>query len=387
MSRSPASFPLPSFSRMIHCWLRSAFCAALFLSCQLDGLAQNAYWTVFGDQPVFIKRDGVRSEQTLKFIGYKDDKLYAEIEIDGRLGEMAMPVSDTMADTLRFDLEETQEANELIRQERFIAANELLRPKVYPLIKFHQVPEILHQLHTPIRALLNSLISAGELAEADDLIGRLQLDKIDLRYSEIGIRLMQAQLEDKNIQGVARIARQLPKDGDYSVNISPVIDAADTLRAAGEYETVIDLYREIESAVSGAVRINIQMWLAYSLVLANRVEEASPIIDNMQEPAINDRFYSLYKLLQGSRDHRNENYTRALDVLTRGFVRAQTSYVWVPEMLYLIGDCYARAKLPRPARNVWNEITILYPESGWAERAAQALPTLPKPKSKLFDME
>ena len=352
MSRPSAPFTPLSFSQMVHRWLKSAFCTALFISCQLDGFAQNAYWTVFGDQPVFIKRDGVRSEQTLKFIGYKDDKLFAEIEIDGRIGEMAMPISDTMADTLRFDLEETQEANELIRQERFIAANELLRPKVYPLIKFHQVPEILHQLHTPIRALLNSLISAGELAEADDLIGRLQLDKIDLRYSEIGIRLMQAQLEEKNIQGVARIARQLPKDGDYAVNISPVIDAADTLRAAGEYETVIDLYREIESAVSGAVRINIQMWLAYSLVLANRVEEASPIIDNMQEPAINDRLYSLYKLLQGSRDHRNENYTRALDVLTRGFVRAQTSYVWVPEMLYLIGDCYARAKIPRPARNV-----------------------------------
>jgi len=67
-------------------------------------------------------------------------------------------------------------------------------------------------------------------------------------------------------------------------------------------------------------------------------------------------------------------------VLTRGFVRAQTSYVWVPEMLYLIGDCYKQAEDPIAARNVWFEITVLYPDSPWAKRAAESLSELPEPK-------
>jgi TolA-binding protein len=49
-------------------------------------------------------------------------------------------------------------------------------------------------------------------------------------------------------------------------------------------------------------------------------------------------------------------------------------------MLYLIGDCYARANDPTAARNVWSEITALYPESPWAKRAAESLSKLPKPK-------
>ena len=122
------------------------------------------------------------------------------------------------------------------------------------------------------------------------------------------------------------------------------------------------------------------MWLAYCLVLADRVDEATPMIEALEEPKPSERLFSLYKLLQGSRAHRGENYGQALDVLTRGFVRAQTSYDWVPEMLYLIGDCYARSEDKLAARNVWTEIAILYPESPWATSAESSLAQLPEPE-------
>ncbi len=360
--------------------LKALLFAALSLGFAFSGSAENAYWDEFGNQPVYVQQISGRAKQTLKFVDFKDNMLVAELTIDGTVGEMSLPVSESMVKTLRFDVSVMQQANNMIRQENYSGAITLLRPKVYPLIKFHQVPELFTQLHSPVRALLNSLISQGELSEADDLINRLALDKVGLKYSQIAIRLMQAYLDDGNYKAAARIARDLPKSGAYTANISPVVNAADALRGAGEYEAVIPLYREIEGTVPENVRKNVRMWLAYSLVLADRVDEASPIIDAMQEPAANDRLFSLYKLLQGSREHRNKKYGDALDVLTRGFVRAQTSYVWVPEMLYLIGDCYARANDPTAARNVWSEITALYPESPWAKRAAESLGKLPKPK-------
>jgi TolA-binding protein len=46
-------------------------------------------------------------------------------------------------------------------------------------------------------------------------------------------------------------------------------------------------------------------------------------------------------------------------------------------MLYLIGDCYVQAEDTIAAKNVWSEITVLYPNSPWATRAAESLSQLP----------
>ena len=175
----------------------------------------------------------------------------------------------------------------------------------------------------------------------------------------------------------AKIAATLPVTGNYAANISPLLNTADALRGAGNYEAVIPLYKTIEPAVPEDLRKNIRMWLAYSLVLSDRLDEATPIIDALEEPAQKNQLFSLYKLLHGSREHSKGNYDKALDILTRGFVRAQTSYTWVPEMLYLIGDCYARTEDTIAARNVWIEVTILYPDSAWAPKAQTALEKLP----------
>ena len=360
--------------------LKTLLIATLSIGCTLSSFAENAYWTELGSQSVYIQQVNGRSKQTLKFIDFKEGMLITEITIDGSVGEMSLPVNKSMVKTLRLNLDVMQKANKLIQRGNYAGAVKVLRPKVYPLVKFTEVPDLFSQLHSPVRSLISSLISAGELAEADDLLGRISLDKVDIKYSQLSIQLMNAYLAEEAFKAAGRIAGQLPKSGVYASNIAEVIKTADALRGAGEYEAVIPLYREIESTVPVNVRKNVRMWLAYSLVLANRVNEASPMIDSMEEPAPEDRLFSLYKLLQGSREHRNKQYSEALDVLTRGFVRAQTSYVWVPEMLYLIGDCYARAEDPTAARNVWSEITALYPESPWAKRATESLSKLPKPQ-------
>lgn len=269
--------------------------------------------------------------------------------------------------------------------QNYTRALELLRPVAYPLIKFHRVPESFAQLHTPIRRMLDSLISAQLLSEAEDVIRRIELDKVDPLYSEVAIRLMNAYLASGDFEKAAQVTKQIPVKGQYAGNIRTIIDAADALRAAGKYEAVIPLYREIETVVSEDAKKNVQMWLAYSLVLAGRLDEATPLIAKLEEPDPKDRLFSLYQLLQGTREHRRENYGRALDLLTRGFVRAQTSYVWVPEMLYLIGDCYARIENPTPARNVWTEIAILYPESPWADQAKSSLASLPEPEQSISE--
>lgn len=341
----------------------------------------NSYWVEYGDEPVLIQQNNNGAAQTLKFVSFRDGMLVAELE--GGVGEISLPVSESMVRTLRLDNSRMPEIERMIRRGSFTPALNLLRPKAYPLIKFHQVPDSFTQLHAPIRSLINTLIKAKEYKEAHDLLNRVRLDKVGIKYSQSAIALMRAYLREGDYDKVAKMTEIIPVEGQYAVNIRPVVDAADALRAAGKYEAVIPLYRQIKTVVSDDVKKNVQMWLAYCLVLADRVDEATPMIEALEEPEPNERLFSLYKLLQGSRAHRAENYGQALDVLTRGFVRAQTSYEWVPEMLYLIGDCYARSEDKLAARNVWTEIAILYPESPWAKSAESSLAQIPEPEQTI----
>lgn len=342
----------------------------------LAASADNPYWKQYGGKSVLMEQVNNGAKQVLNFVDYKNGMLIAEL--DGGIGEISMPVSESMAEQLRLNIKQVKKARNLSDQGNHSGALDLLREPVYPLVKFHEVPEVFIQLHVPVRFLLDTLIAAEELDEAQDLIERIKLDKVDLKYSERAISLMNAQIITGNMEAAAIIAQSLPVEGDYSVNIRPVIDAADQLRGAGQYEAVIPLYRAIENAVADEARTNVRMWLAYSLVLADRVDEATEIINKMTEPAPSEKTFSLYKLLEGSREYQNKNYAKALDILTRGFVRAQTSYSWVPETLFLIGDCYKETKDPLAARNVWTELTVLYPETRWAKRANKQLPLLPK---------
>ena len=346
--------------------------------------AENSYWTEFGARPVYVEQNNYGNTQRMKFIDYKDDMLVAEVEMsnpDGTksVAEISQPVSDSMVQTLNFQLKNFKKAIRLSDAGNQIGALRLMRPEIYPLIKFHRVPESFTQLHVPIRTLIDTLVNAGEYAEAEDLIDRIELSKVSPKYSLSAIRLMNAYLQNSDYKASARIANRLPVEGQYSGNIRSVMYTADALRGAGNYEAVIPLYRAIQKAVPAKVKRNVDMWLAYSLVLADQMDEATQIIDSLEEPAPKDELFSLYKLLQGSREYRMENYGNALDTLTRGFVRAQTSYSWVPEMLFLIGDCYERAGDNLAARNVWTEITVLYPDVPWAQRATESLAKLPAP--------
>lgn len=337
----------------------------------------NPYWDEYGNAPVMIQQTNNGASQTLKFVGFENGMLVAEL--DGGVGEVSLPVSESMVRDLRLDNSGMSEINRLISEGNHGQALERLRPKAYPLIKFHALPASFTQLHLPIRRLIESLIATGEFNEAEDIIrNRMRLDQTGTEYSELAIGLMRAYLAGSQFDNAAKMTAVIPVNGPYSGNIAAIVDAADALRAAGKYEAVIPLYRAIENVVPDAAKQNVQMWLAYSLVLAGRVDEATPMIDEIAEPAPGDRLFSLYKLLEGSREHRAGDYGKALDLLTRGFVRAQTSFSWVPEMLYLIGDCYERADDPLAARNVWTEIVILYPESPYKQRAETSLAQLPE---------
>ena len=351
-----------------------------------SGYADNVHWQEHANQPVYVEQNNNGRKQILKFIGYADNMLQAELVLKNPDGttttaEISLPVSENMAQTLTFNLKNRVQADLMLDQGNFEGALQLLRPDIYPLVKYNQLPSIFVDLHTPVRKLLDTLVNAGEYAEAEDLFKRIKLSAVDINYSNSAVRLMNAYLLANEPAASARVAQRLPFEVGYESNIQPTLEAADQIRSAGFYEDAIPIYQAIRPNTSFEEKEQVDLWLAYSLVLADRVEEGTVLMDSLEEPSPSEELFSLYKLLEGSRAYRKGDYMQALDTLTRGFVRAQTSYSWVPEMLYRIGDCYARAEDPMAARNVWSEITLLYPESSWYQSASAAIDALPKPET------
>ena len=363
--------------------LRSGLALVVTLGLSLGALnAENPYWDEYGAQAVYVEQDNNGIKQRMKFLDYKDGMLVSEIEMkspDGStaVAEVAQPISATMVKTLSLKLDQMPTAELQLKAKNIEGALTTMRPEVYPLIKFIEVPASFRQLHLPIQTLLSTLIYAEAYDEARDLLVRIPLDKVSTQYSVYTLQLLNAYIGLEEYEHAEALANVLPLEGSYAKNISPLMKVAETLRNAEKHSAAIPLYLRIRDVVPAASKANINMWLAYSLVLADRLDEALPIMQTLREPHPKDRLFSLFKLLQGTLEYRRENYSLALDILTRGFVRAQTSYSWVPEMLYLVGDCYRRLGDVEAARNVWTEISVLYPDSVWGPRADAALAKLP----------
>jgi len=336
------------------------------------------YWERYGGQPVNINQANQGRSQNLRFVDYDNGNLVARVPQDQGGGQISLPVSTSMAENLRFEYDEKSRVDRLEGDGKHAQAVEVLRPVAYPLVKFAPLPKEAYQIHVPVQALLRNLIAGGMLEEASALFGRIPLGESPPAYSGLAVDLARQYADQGEFARVGELARSLPVQPPYSGNIGAVMDLAGKLRGAERYGDVIPLYRSLQDAVPENRRRNIRVWLAYSLVLADRLDEAKKLVDEIEPPARDHRLFSLYKLLQGSRLHRLGEYAEALDTLSRGFVKGESANPWIPEMLFLIGDCYARTEAHTAARNVWKEITLLYRDSPWAEKAEERIAELPE---------
>ena len=162
-----------------------------------SGFAENEYWLKYGRETFKVKQIEGNTEQILTFVHYKGNRLFMEIETEGGTAEISRPLSESMIRTLQLDISEMELANKLIFMENYYGAAELLRPKVYPLIRFHKIPESFIELHTPIRTLIYCLIKSKNYSEAEDILSRISLDSVDIKYSELAINLLNAYLAEQ----------------------------------------------------------------------------------------------------------------------------------------------------------------------------------------------
>ena len=98
-------------------------------------------------------------------VDYSDKMLVLQMN-DGA-GEISVPVKDRIVANLRLELPEMPAIYNLLRQELYTEALKKMRPIVYPLIKFHELPSGFLNLHRPLQTMMEALIKMEAYDEVE----------------------------------------------------------------------------------------------------------------------------------------------------------------------------------------------------------------------------
>ena len=334
---------------------------------------KNAFWEEFGHRAVAAQLAIGQNMQSVTLKGLKDGLLMTEMSVDGTVAVMGMPTNDMLVRQLQIPMSDRQAVQTLLREKAFSEALEKLRPLVYPLIAYHKLPisfKVIHQLNF---MLLEALIDDQSLQEANDLIRRISLSEAPVHYSRIALELVDRQILAGMYVQASELIASLPLKDAYASNIPKVVIAIHKMRDAQQFELAIPLYRSIEGKLNGIELESIQLWIGYCFANTGQKEASEKQLLNLKIEDKKDKNFPLYQLVNGSIAHQDKQYNEALDQLSKGFVYSQSSDEWVPEMLYIMGDCYFKTGNRVGAQNIWLEITQLYENTPWFSRAQNAL--------------
>lgn len=308
--------------------------------------------------------------------------------VNGNMIEVALANGDAMAlstedpslqGRLGFQAADNTRLSTLLNARNYEAAQQLLRPTVYPLFKFSDLPAGYVQFYDPIDTLIGALIGGGQLVEAAEILtnnkGLLSQERFQRRIFGLIEGLGSAGQSSEAVKLLALIPLdQVPQGLKNSL-----LTFAYRLRVEGEYEALIPVYESMIPMLEGAQKAEAEIWLAYCLINTGQREKGAAILNAMPQPEPGDESFGLYQLLSGYSLYQSGDFAGALDVFSRGLVYASSVDTWIPEISFYIGNCYRELGKTVAARNTYTEIFRLWPENPWAKRARAAFDAIAEP--------
>lgn len=297
-----------------------------------------------------------------------------------------------------------------------------LRPEVYKVMLFLDMPFQYLAIHDDCLTYVKGLLGMEQFNEAFYLLSRLNLSKLDeygyRDFSEAALELcgkMIAANPDSAKASQALLKRISIRDnsGDHA----SYLRLADSLRAQGLYAEAIAEYTRLSPIVAkdpySPYNKILSIWPVYCYVKLYEIyapaaakdkryaEAASKMFNSAvqglkkldeEPPERNTNEYSLYKLLRslirvqyarqyearGDEFKSSEYYRQSVLEVTEGIVNARIGLDWLPESLMMAGDAYEKLDLPEAATNVYNQVKVFFPKTKWEKLSIERLEKLPQ---------
>ncbi len=385
--------------------------------------AQDFFKVHQGKLPVKVYYGQAAKAMNLLGIDGSKGIIYAELQGAGRV-QLELRGLEKQNIT-RFEFEWPRDA---VKNLRFLSDEQydprllpLLRPVIYKLLLFLEIPQQYFPIHDACLTYVQSLVAMEQYGEAFYVLSRLKLSKLDefgyREFSEASLELAGKMIAaDAKSAKLSRALLQRVTIRDNTGDHAAYLKLADSLRSQGLYNEAISEYARLapivmKSADSPYGEI-LRIWPIYCYVKLYEKYSAAAARDKRYQAYASKYFntalqslkkldekpperlsgeYSLYKLVRalvrvqyarrfeaaGSEIQAAEYYRQSVLEVTEGIVSARVGLDWLPESLMMAGAAYEKLELNEAARNVYKQVSMFFKSTKWAAQSQKKLSELP----------
>jgi tetratricopeptide (TPR) repeat protein len=298
--------------------------------------------------------------------------------------------------TYAIDNDAYQRAQSLIFQGDYIRGLHELRPIVYPLIKLAPIPKYfgstrISYFQDHVEYLLEALLEAAKsekipenyqtnfMYEAFAIVYMLPLYELDnkefIRKALSLVALLAKTGRDKDSDRANYLLNLIPFDKDDEESVIAFFNVAENFRSSGNYPKALEIYEQFFPLTSHVKYREACLWSAFCRASSTPPQfgasqlSLDKFIDTYKkegrnEPPRDSKYYSLWRLVEAILYYRDplDKLDLAMDRISEAVVYSRIGYEWVPEILALSAQCYAKKGFNETASNVFRELKVFFPK-------------------------
>lgn len=390
------------------------------------GMAEDYFKKYAGKIPVKVKylKSAVNKPMNLLGIDAARGIVYAEMEGSGRLELELRQLQRQNIEKFEFSWSRNAKTylNYLANEQYDPRILTALRPEVYKVMLFLDMPFQYLAIHDDCLTYVKGLLGMEQFNEAFYLLSRLNLARLDeygyRDFSEAALELCGKMIAaNPNSAKASQALLKRISIRDNSSDHASYLRLADSMRSQGLYAEAIAEYTRLSPIVAkdpnSPYNKILEIWPVYCYVKLyeiyapaaakdKRYAEAAGKMFNSavqglkkldeEPPSRNTNEYSLYKLLRslirvqyarqyearGDEMKSADYYRQSVLEVTEGIVNARIGLDWLPESLMMAGDAYEKLELQEAAKNVYNQVQVFFPKTKWEKISTERLANLPQ---------
>ena len=294
------------------------------------------------------------------------------------------------------DNDAMQSAKSLIFQGDYIRGLHQLRPIVYPLVKLAPIPKYFDRtristFQDDVEYLLGALLEGAQsdsvpenyqtnfMHEAFAIIYMLPLYELDnkefIRKALTTVALLAKTGNPNDSARANYLLNLIPFDKEDEESVAAFFKVAENFRSGGNFTKALEIYEQFFPLTDSPYYREACLWSAFCRASSTPPQFGASQLSldkflatykaaGKPEPPRDTKYYSLWRLVEAILAYRDplDKLDIALDRVSEAVVYSRIGYEWVPEILALSAQCYAKKGLTETAKNVYMELKVFYPK-------------------------
>ena len=327
-----------------------------------------------GEVPVQVSSGGRASASFL--LGIQGGELELRPADAANLSERVfIPLDQIQEFELEFEFpEDLQEARMALRTGEPEAEQlDILRPYVWPVVKYLPLPEDRFNIEPLVDEYLGYLIQLDMLDEAYAIVLEIPLSRVLPKYIQHTLDLSEKLVAAGLNSRALALLGIVPLSEEDDTLLQLLMQYAGQLRSDDNLDEALILYDRVRSISGNRFARRAILWTAYCNVRLGRVESARLFLEEAGDLQPRDPEFSLNQLVLARIGLRDEDFHEAMEQVSAGVVFSRIGYEWIPELLYTTGLCYESQGNPQTAKTVYNQLILFFPSNRWTKSGEERL--------------